>query len=36
MATKKLRYAAELFGPLYDSKAQSKRHNGFIAAMNGH
>ncbi|PSJ51377.1 inorganic triphosphatase [Pseudaminobacter soli (ex Li et al. 2025)] len=33
IAAKKLRYAAEFFGPLYDSKKEAKRHRRFIAAM---
>lgn len=32
---KKLRYAAEFFGPLYMSKAEAKRHKRFITAMEG-
>jgi inorganic triphosphatase YgiF len=35
ITAKKLRYAAEFFGSLYDSKAQTRRHKRFIAAMEG-
>ncbi|WP_246749933.1 CHAD domain-containing protein [Mesorhizobium caraganae] len=33
IAAKKLRYAAEFFEPLYESKAETKRHRRFITAM---
>ncbi|RWL78766.1 MAG: inorganic triphosphatase [Mesorhizobium sp.] len=33
IAAKKLRYAAEFFEPLYNSKAEAKRHRRFIEAM---
>ncbi|WP_348642292.1 inorganic triphosphatase [Mesorhizobium sp. B2-4-14] len=33
IAAKKLRYAAEFFEPLYNSKAEVKRHRRFIEAM---
>ncbi|BCH12845.1 inorganic triphosphatase (plasmid) [Mesorhizobium sp. 131-3-5] len=35
IAAKKLRYAAEFFEPLYESKAEAKRHRWFIEAMKG-
>ncbi len=35
ISAKKLRYAAEFFGPLYKSKAKTKRHKRFIMAMEG-
>ena len=35
IAAKKLRYAAEFFEPLYNSKAEAKRHRRFIEAMKG-
>ncbi|MBZ9795474.1 inorganic triphosphatase [Mesorhizobium sp. ES1-4] len=35
IAAKKLRYAAEFFEPLYNSKAEAKRHRRFIDAMKG-
>ena len=33
IAAKKLRYAAEFFEPLYNNKAEAKRHRRFIEAM---
>ncbi|AYG64516.1 inorganic triphosphatase [Rhizobium jaguaris] len=33
IAAKKLRYSAEFFAPLYNSKREAKRHRRFIAAM---
>ncbi|WP_342593351.1 inorganic triphosphatase [Sinorhizobium americanum] len=35
ITAKKLRYAAEFFGPLYESKQETKRHKRFIVAMGG-
>ncbi|MDX8522494.1 CYTH and CHAD domain-containing protein [Mesorhizobium dulcispinae] len=35
IAAKKLRYAAEFFEPLYNGKAEAKRHRRFIEAMKG-
>ncbi|PDT81631.1 inorganic triphosphatase [Sinorhizobium sp. BJ1] len=35
ISAKKLRYAAEFFGPLYKGKAKTKRHKRFIMAMEG-
>ncbi|MET2831224.1 CYTH and CHAD domain-containing protein [Mesorhizobium shangrilense] len=35
IAAKKLRYAAEFFEPLFNSKAKAKRHRRFIEAMKG-
>jgi inorganic triphosphatase YgiF len=35
ISAKKLRYAAEFFGPLYESKRETKRHNRFLVAMEG-
>ncbi|TPJ37208.1 inorganic triphosphatase [Mesorhizobium sp. B2-8-3] len=35
IAAKKLRYAAEFFEPLYNNKAEAKRHRRFIDAMKG-
>ncbi|WP_348642920.1 inorganic triphosphatase [Mesorhizobium sp. B2-8-9] len=35
IAAKKLRYAAEFFEPLYNSKTEAKRHRRFIEAMKG-
>jgi triphosphatase len=35
IAAKKLRYSAEFFAPLYNSKREAKRHRRFITAMEG-
>ncbi|WP_240545142.1 CHAD domain-containing protein [Sinorhizobium fredii] len=35
ISAKKLRYAAEFFGPLYESKTEAKRQKRFIIAMEG-
>ncbi|WP_370057291.1 CYTH and CHAD domain-containing protein [Sinorhizobium fredii] len=35
ISAKKLRYAAEFFGSLYHSKAETQRHKKFITAMEG-
>ncbi|TKB06571.1 MAG: CHAD domain-containing protein, partial [Mesorhizobium sp.] len=35
IAAKKLRYAAEFFEPLYNSKSEAKRHRRFITMMEG-
>ncbi|WP_327436670.1 CHAD domain-containing protein [Sinorhizobium meliloti] len=35
ISAKKLRYAAEFFGPLYANKRETKRRNRFLVAMEG-